>query len=247
MSQTRDDVIDLTEESNPTGPQSHHAAITSHVPTGASNLPPHSDRTIIDVDEQEDNTIDLREPSPEIQFLTSRPRSRSQSIGRHASRRRPGTASRARSPQHQSQSTVRVSATPRVLPQAPGRWTHALQNLHFPTTLHHNLARVRHEEDAAFDNNLNEFFQVPDQLNFLQAAFDYEQPSRPQPPLRTVSYEPPPPAKAGFTRSPAEDDILVCPHCNDELGTGEDEEKRQVWVIRSCGHVCPQYPIYRPS
>ena len=242
MSQTRDDVIDLTEESSPTGPQSDHATTTSHIPTGASHLAPHSNRTIIDVDEQEDNTIDLREPSPEIQFLTSRPRSRSQSVSRRASRGRPGTAPRPRSPQRQLQSTVRVSAAPRVPPQAPGRWTHALQNLQFPVALHHNLARVRHEDDAAFDNIPNEFFQVPDQLNFLQAAFNYEQPSRPQPPLRTVTYDPPSPAEAGFTRSPAEDDILVCPHCNNELGTGEDEEKRQVWVIKSCGHVRPQYP-----
>lgn len=51
------------------------------------------------------------------------------------------------------------------------------------------------------------------------------------------SYEAPPAAPPGFTRSPAENDYLICPNCNDELTEGDDDVKRQVWVVRGCGHV----------
>ena len=51
------------------------------------------------------------------------------------------------------------------------------------------------------------------------------------------AYNVPPPSKEGFTRSPAEDSMLVCPNCDNELGASEDELKRQVWAVRSCGHV----------
>lgn len=50
-------------------------------------------------------------------------------------------------------------------------------------------------------------------------------------------YEPPAAASRGFTRTPAEDDVLVCPNCGDELAVSEDEKKQEVWVIKKCGHV----------
>ncbi|KAL9086481.1 MAG: hypothetical protein Q9165_007097 [Trypethelium subeluteriae] len=50
--------------------------------------------------------------------------------------------------------------------------------------------------------------------------------------------EPPPPARDGFTRSPGEEDVLVCPNCGDELGDGgEGTLKVQVWIVKGCGHV----------
>ncbi|KAL8661180.1 MAG: hypothetical protein Q9202_005838 [Teloschistes flavicans] len=51
------------------------------------------------------------------------------------------------------------------------------------------------------------------------------------------TYDKPPPARPGHTRSPKEEDVLVCPNCEEELGTGDNEDKRQVWVIKACGHV----------
>lgn len=52
------------------------------------------------------------------------------------------------------------------------------------------------------------------------------------------SYKPPPAAKEGFTRDIKEDgDVLVCVACEDELATGDDDIKQQVWVARNCGHV----------
>lgn len=53
----------------------------------------------------------------------------------------------------------------------------------------------------------------------------------------TPKYEPPPPAEKGFTRSPGEDEEVVCPNCGDELAVGKEEMKQQVWVVKSCGHV----------
>lgn len=56
---------------------------------------------------------------------------------------------------------------------------------------------------------------------------------RPPPP----TYDPPSPPRAGYTRDPKEEDVLICPNCEQELGVGKDEIKKQVWVIKKCGHV----------
>lgn len=50
------------------------------------------------------------------------------------------------------------------------------------------------------------------------------------------TYKPPSPPPEGFTRSIGEDDVVVCPNCDEELGTG-DEVKQQVFVVKNCGHV----------
>lgn len=76
-------------------------------------------------------------------------------------------------------------------------------------------------------------------LNFGAVAFDmgYEDgpPEAPAPPPPT--YNAPAPAPEGFTRSPQEEDVLLCPNCEDELCTGDSDQKRQVWLIKGCGHV----------
>ena len=59
-----------------------------------------------------------------------------------------------------------------------------------------------------------------------------------QPP--TPKYTPPLPADKGFTRSPEEDEVVVCPNCGDELAMGDSEVKQEVWVIKACGHVSVQ-------
>ncbi|KAI9842158.1 MAG: hypothetical protein M1837_007445 [Sclerophora amabilis] len=70
-------------------------------------------------------------------------------------------------------------------------------------------------------------------LDYTNAALDMgEAPPRPRP-----TYDPPAPAREGFTRSPDEDDIMMCPNCEDELGSGDTEEKRSVWFVKGCGHV----------
>jgi hypothetical protein len=65
---------------------------------------------------------------------------------------------------------------------------------------------------------------------------------------------PPPAAKAGFTRSPTEEDVVICPSCEEELihdkepdepavkkggkaPTRKEREEHPFWVVKSCGHV----------
>src|SRR5439155_11118703 len=68
-------------------------------------------------------------------------------------------------------------------------------------------------------------------------------------------HQPPPAAQEGFTRSPTEDDIVICPACQKELvakkGENEpplkkpggkapnkkDREEHPFWVVKECGHV----------
>lgn len=50
------------------------------------------------------------------------------------------------------------------------------------------------------------------------------------------TYKPPSPPPEGFTRSVGEDDVVVCPNCDEELGMG-DEVKQQIFVVKHCGHV----------
>ncbi|MCJ1402753.1 hypothetical protein MMC11_005974 [Xylographa trunciseda] len=78
-------------------------------------------------------------------------------------------------------------------------------------------------------------FEPPGALDFDIVPFNIHHNGPTVPPLPT--YEAPPPPRPGFTRSAAETDIVVCPNCNEELGIGDDEIKRQVWVVKKCGHV----------
>ncbi|KEF53524.1 uncharacterized protein A1O9_10499 [Exophiala aquamarina CBS 119918] len=50
-------------------------------------------------------------------------------------------------------------------------------------------------------------------------------------------YKAPTPAKEGFIRTFAEDSVVLCPMCDDELATGGNDTKQQVWVVKGCGHV----------
>ncbi|EAT76559.1 hypothetical protein HBH56_228490 [Parastagonospora nodorum] len=73
-------------------------------------------------------------------------------------------------------------------------------------------------------------------LDFDMVAFDLgHEPARAPPAPQT--YEPPAKAPEGFTRSPEEEGPLICPNCEEELCVGDDEVKRQVWIVKTCGHV----------
>ncbi|TKA63673.1 hypothetical protein B0A49_09059 [Cryomyces minteri] len=78
-------------------------------------------------------------------------------------------------------------------------------------------------------------------MNYNAVGFDLGVDARPPSP----KYSPPPPAPEGFTRSPQEDDVLVCPNCGDELCTGESDIKRQAWLLKGCGHV--RFTPYKSS
>ncbi len=84
-------------------------------------------------------------------------------------------------------------------------------------------------------------------MDFAATGFDMGLAGGSRPP--TPRYSPPPEPNSGFTRSPAEDDVVVCPNCGDELAvastdrsTEEREVKQEIWVIKGCGHVRTPVP-----
>ena len=222
------DVIDLTEEVNisperdvlpseqlPDSPprRLHHPQqrrLEHRVPTPF----------VIDLSDGEN--IPPRQASPDIQFISSRPRSRSLSLDNRA--RRPASHDRPR-PLVQNERSMWLG---RTLPQ--------LQHLG------NQLGRMRDHlvawervpvPETHFD------MPLPDMMDFQQVGFNYDHPFQPQQPQpRAPTYDAPPPPQEGFTRSNTEEDLLmVCPECEGELGVGNSEERRQVWVVRNCGHV----------
>lgn len=76
---------------------------------------------------------------------------------------------------------------------------------------------------------------LPAMMDYAAPGFDLGLPGANRPP--TPKYSPPPEPEEGFTRNPAEDEVVVCPLCGDELAMGENEVKQQVWVVKGCGHV----------
>lgn len=244
MSQPRRDVIDLTEETSSPAPepQTIPPATTS---TRGANRPPRFDREIISVDDQDEDITNFREESPEIQFLRSEPlraagQSRSSSVFRSVQgrpRHTPGPRSLGLRPSPPV--SVRVErATGQNHNQG---WANTL-NLPFSGHLNATLHRGGNDQLIHWEDFDGGIFQAPGDLDFFAPAFNYDNPSRPQAQAQAQAqlptYDPPSPAKVGFTRSPNEDDTLVCPHCDDELGVGDNDVKRQVWVVKACGHVC---------
>lgn len=70
--------------------------------------------------------------------------------------------------------------------------------------------------------------------NGFAGRFFAGQEPEPEPPVE--KYDAPEPCKEPFTRTFTSDDYLVCPSCEVELGSGEDEQKRKIWITK-CGHV----------
>jgi hypothetical protein len=86
---------------------------------------------------------------------------------------------------------------------------------------------------------------VDDIANFRAPNLDYEQqPAFPihrrelsEPGRHLPTYTTPGKPRDGYTRSAGEDDAIVCPNCDEELGVGETDIKRQCWISKKCGHV----------
>ena len=240
MSQSTQQVIDLTEDgSSPVAAQIIPPTFTHSEGQRGAQRPPRFDRDIISIDDQEDDAVDLREDSPEIQFLTSRPRSRSLSTTRqprHQStlRQRRHTPA-ARSPVRRPHVSLRITGAPA---EAHNHQNAAWLFHPFAARVNTNTPRTHGDELIDWENFPGGNIELPPHLDYLSPAFDLEQPARRQPQPRLPTYDPPAPAQEGFTRTPNKDDVLVCPNCDDELGLGDDEVKRQVWVVKACGHVC---------
>lgn len=92
---------------------------------------------------------------------------------------------------------------------------------------------ARHWQEEIFNN-----FQPP-QLDYRQRAPGIIREDSPVDAARArnIDYKAPPPAREGFTRSPKENDHLVCANCSLELGVeGEKPAANEVWAAK-CGHV----------
>jgi hypothetical protein len=76
---------------------------------------------------------------------------------------------------------------------------------------------------------------LPGMMDYGAPAFDLGLPGGHRPP--TPKYSPPPSPGPGFTRSPAENEAVVCPNCGDELALGDGDTKQEVWLVKGCGHV----------
>ena len=240
MSQSSQQVIDLTEDrSSPVAAQTIIPPFARLEGQRGAQRPPRFDRDIISIDDQEEEIVELREDSPEIQFLTSRPRSRSLSTMRQA-RHQSASRQRRHTPATRSHIGPQVSLH---ITGAPVE-SHGQQNwfLHpFAARVNTHAAR-RHEDELIEWEIPGSNIDLPAHLDYLAPAFDLDDPARRHPQPRLPIYHPPTPPQEGFTRTPKEDDVLVCPNCDDELGLGDDEVKRQVWVVKACGHVCVIHP-----
>ncbi|THZ28818.1 cell cycle control protein [Aureobasidium pullulans] len=199
-------------------------------------------------------------PSPEVQFVSSRPLSRTDQhppnpppfLDPHPERRRPVADLIL---DDDDDVIVAGSRTGVNLPRPfeaqrrpqLGRLAHLMNEL--PTLRAAAMAAVARgrgampsifgaTEDTDFSRPDARLFtgMMPAFLNYETVAFNVgtgdEDIQLPLP-----KFDPPPPAPEGFTRDPTEEDTIVCPNCEEELAVGESEEKRQVWVVKGCGHV----------
>ena len=57
-------------------------------------------------------------------------------------------------------------------------------------------------------------------------------------------YKEPQAVLPGYSRNLAEDDVAICPACEEELASGGDDRKEQVWVSKTCGHVSRSFCLY---
>lgn len=112
-----------------------------------------------------------------------------------------------------------------------GRLAQQVQHLRGDVPARLGVASFRARNEAA----RRPTFAMPDMMAYDAPAFDLGLRGGNQP--ETPKYSPPPEVPEGFTRNPAEDEVVVCPNCGDELAMGDSEVKQQVWVIKQCGHV----------
>lgn len=238
----RTDVIDLTQDDSNSPPRL--APQTPSTRPNEASRPPRFGRNImadvVDL-EQEPTAVPSndQQSSPEVQWLGS------------YSRAGPSTTSttsnaEAGAAYHNHQRTLRGSNLLNLL---------SAENYRLPP-VPMNRADVFREEMAlrtrhlvgAFRQAMSPFwvglpprdtsdFDLHDlSLTYLRAS-EPGHPRRGPAPQVPPAYEAPAAPPEGFTTCANEDEVVVCPNCDRELGTGESPEQKQVWVARHCGHV----------
>ncbi|KAL8656101.1 MAG: hypothetical protein Q9210_000486 [Variospora velana] len=244
-------VIDLTTDNSPgelppqarPGPRGDPQSTASQIHTSRRNL-----SNFIDLDgESTRATISRSGETPDLELLEVRS-IHSQPAGDVESRRR----SENRTPR----SSVRPPTTAHHADDQPyamgsyGGWGALRQQaqgrerqqqlVQQTARQFHQLLHSTHQPPPAdmFLRHEGRDTIMPGDLDFITQGFHMgDAPVSRQAQAPPPTYDAPPPPHAGFTRSPKEDDVLVCPNCEDELGLGEDDVKRQVWAVKACGHV----------
>ena len=86
-------------------------------------------------------------------------------------------------------------------------------------------------------------------FDFAQTGFDLDiDPGESEEsPSRDLPLEPLKPLREGFTRNPKEGQELICPNCKVELCTADNDQKRQIWAVKACGHVYCGECVGRPG
>ena len=204
-SEIRDcDVIDLTSDDNV-------SSFSSSGFLGNASRGPRFANDIIDI--SEDNSD---EGSPEVQFLSSR--------------RLPTPPSRTLYPPATDQDLEITGSN--VLNLPPMLPTIALpmgtRSSNTPMSYHSSVMQAAqqllHQTSSAMG------FVSP-ALNYTMTAFSYggvASSSDRQETASPVQHKAPSAPPEGFTRSPEEGDVVVCPNCGDELCSGETDVKKQV-------------------
>ena len=250
-------VIDLTEDSpeaanNNSQPRNraaserdHHVHLVSARPSLRPLRERIPRRTAIEAEAEGSNTVDIRESSPEVEFVSARPRSVSQSDQSRQNRpAQPGNVP-GRPPSFRTRRGNLSDTSQMMGLRLPDNMRTAIAGITGPFRFGGFMARSGQEELVTINDLEVEHFEGIDMGVGMQ-GFNLDNPSRPVQQPRLPTYEAPPPARSGYTRDLKEEDILVCPNCDDELGVGEEEMKRQVWVIKGCGHVS-EYHLMRVS
>ncbi|KAL8785524.1 MAG: hypothetical protein Q9213_003350 [Squamulea squamosa] len=231
--QNTQDIIDLTEDYSPEvlrHPRPSNRANSSFVGLHV-NSARQPFRDFIDVDEESTRaTVDSSSQSPDLELLevrSIRSQNTSDAEPRRRTHARPQSALRPPGPSH-------ADNTPFTIGGWGGLRQHA-QGHHSNHETARHLHQLFHSNHPLMHQNRGTI--LPGDLDFVSQGFHMGDVSTRQPQPALPTYDAPDPARQGFTRSPKEDDVLLCPNCEDELGTGKDDSKRQVWVVKACGHV----------
>ncbi len=245
-SQSSQAVIDLTNDPDP--PPNASAVRSNAHPSGRpSRLPRFSDN-IIDLESDSvhfdgPHSHQRAQSSPEVEFVYSRPRE----LPAPRFRRHLPTAGgvneaipRLRAYQHMNTAGLRLA------PQADDEATQEIARMAARMSERRSQGDQLSRQQAAANssrNHQNLRLDLARQLQVMPINLDFEaigfpmqhQQNGPPPP---PTYKAPSPPRPGFTRSPGDQDTVICPNCDRELGTGDEEDERQVFVAKGCGHVC---------
>lgn len=224
-----EEIIDLTNEpDSPPRAQPSRYHSSSHRPR--HHRPPRFGRNImtdvVDLEEESDpshnEAPEATRESPEVQFVRATVRSPGPMPRTFRAnfldylRFRPQTMSTGTSTQHAETFRQGVAMRAREFSRRP-TWRG------LPGIDAFWIAEDQGELDLPLDLDM--------QMNYQLAGLMVENPP-PGP-----SYKPPTPPPEGFTRTVQEDEEVICPNCERELGTGDDE-RQQIWISKQCGHVC---------